>query len=146
MLAIRSIRLRLTLWYVLLLAVILAGFSAGIYVTLRHNLYANLDDSLQTRSADLLPLVRYEGAAPTLTESVSLSGGNLDEQFVRVYDNAGRLTFDDSGGLGTVAVNGPAIEKALAGGTATRGVHVNGEPFRVRVVPIQQNGATVGAL
>ncbi len=146
MLAIRSIRLRLTLWYVLLLAVILAGFSAGIYVTLRHNLYANLDDSLQTRSADLLPLVRYEGAAPTLTESVSLSGGNLDEQFVRVYDNAGRLTFDNSGGVGVVAVDGPAIEKALAGGTATRGTDVNGEPFRVRVVAIEQNGATVGAL
>jgi heavy metal sensor kinase len=143
---IRSIRLRLTLWYVLLLAVILAGFSAGIYVTLRHNLYSNLDDSLQTRSADLLPLVRYDGAAPTLTENVSLSGGNLDEQFVRVYDNAGRLTFDDSGGVGVVAVDGPAIEKALAGGTATRGIDVNGEPFRVRVVPIEQNGATVGAL
>jgi heavy metal sensor kinase len=145
-LVIRSIRLRLTLWYVLLLAVVLAGFSAGIYVTLRHNLYANLDDSLQTRSADLLPLVRYDGAAPTLAESVSLSGGNLDEQFVRVYDSAGRLTFDDSGEVGVVSVDGPAIEKALAGGTATRGIDVNGEPFRVRVVPIEQNGATVGAL
>ena len=53
MLGFRSIRLRLTLWYVLLLAIILAGFSAGIYLTLRHNLYANLDDSLETRANDL---------------------------------------------------------------------------------------------
>ena len=64
MLGLRSIRLRLTLWYVLLLAIILAGFSAGIYLTLRHNLYANLDDSLETRADDLLPLVRLRGGRP----------------------------------------------------------------------------------
>jgi len=62
--ALRSIRLRLTLWYVVLLAVILAGFSAGIYLTLRHNLYGNLDDSLTTRANDLMPLVSYDGARP----------------------------------------------------------------------------------
>ena len=83
MLGLRSIRLRLTLWYVLLLAIILAGFSAGIYLTLRHNLYANLDDSLATRVADLLPLVRYEGTSPTLTGSIAVDSSNLDEQFVR---------------------------------------------------------------
>ena len=37
----RSVRLRLTLWYVLLLAIILAGFSAGVYLLLRDNLYGN---------------------------------------------------------------------------------------------------------
>ena len=79
MLGLRSIRLRLTLWYVLLLAIILAGFSAGIYVTLRHNLYANLDDSLQTRVADLLPLVRHEEAGPTLAGSVSANAPDLDD-------------------------------------------------------------------
>ena len=79
MLGLRSIRLRLTLWYVLLLAIILAGFSAGIYLTLRHNLYANLDDSLDTRIHDLEALVRYEGAYPTLSQSLSANSPDLGE-------------------------------------------------------------------
>jgi len=115
-LGLRSIRFRLTLWYVLLLAIILAGFSAGIYVTLRHNLYANLDDSLQTRVADLLPLVRFEGAGPTLAGSISATSADLDEQFARVYDSSGRLTFDNTGGAGGEPADGEAIRKALAGG------------------------------
>ena len=68
--ALRSIRLRLTLWYVLLLAVILAAFSAGIYLTLRHNLSANLNDSLETRTNILLDVVHFEGGRPTLAGRV----------------------------------------------------------------------------
>ena len=37
------IRLRLTLWYVLLLALILAAFAAGVYLVLRQTLYQDLD-------------------------------------------------------------------------------------------------------
>ena len=49
-----SIRLRLTLWYVLLLAVILGIFIAGVYLVLRHTLYNNLDDSIQNQTTLLL--------------------------------------------------------------------------------------------
>ena len=146
MLGLRSIRLRLTLWYVLLLAIILAGFSAGIYLTLRHNLYANLDDSLDTRIHDLEALVRYEGAYPTLSQSLSANSPDLGEQFVRIYDASGRLTFDNSGAAGSVPVDGGAVQNALAGGSATRGLSVDGEPFRARIVPILQNGQPTGAL
>jgi heavy metal sensor kinase len=143
---IRSIRLRLTLWYVLLLAVILAAFSAGIYLTLRHNLYANLDDSLETRVAELLPSVRYDGSAPTLAGTISTGNIDPEEQFVRVYDSWGQLTFDNSGDESEGPADRQAVEVALAGRTATRGADFNGEPFRVRVVPITQDGAIAGAL
>jgi len=143
---VRSIRLRLTLWYVLLLALILAGFSAGIYLTLRHNLYANLDDSLATRANDLLPLVSYEDAGPTLSQNVSANSPDLGEQFVRVYDSSGRLTFDSSGEAGTVPLDAEGVRRALAGGTTTQGITGAGEPFRVRIVPIEQNGRVAGAL
>jgi heavy metal sensor kinase len=142
----RSIRLRLTLWYVLLLAIILAGFSAGIYVTLWHNLYANLDDSLQTRANDLLPLVTYDGARPTLPQDISTNSPDLGEQFVRAYDASGRLTFDDSGEAGTVPVDAGPLREALAGKTSTRGTSVDGVPFRVRIVPIERDGQVAGAL
>ena len=142
----RSIRLRLTLWYVLLLAIILAGFSAGIYLTLRHNLYANLDDSLETRANDLLPLVSHEEAGPTLSQNVSANSPDLGEQFIRVYDDSGRLTFNGSGEAGTVPVDAEAVQRALAGGTTSHGISVADDPFRVRIVPIEQNGRVVGAL
>lgn len=50
MVPLRSIRVRLTLWYVLLLAVILEVFSAGMYAALRVSLYNNLDDSVDSRA------------------------------------------------------------------------------------------------
>ena len=144
--ALRSIRLRLTLWYVVLLAVILAGFSAGIYLTLRHNLYGNLDDSLTTRANDLMPLVSYDGARPTLSPNVSTSSPDVGEQFVRVYDASGALTFDDSGQAGTVPADVEALQRALSGKSSTRKASVDGEPFRVLVVPIEQGGRVAGAL
>jgi heavy metal sensor kinase len=145
-LALRSIRLRLTLWYVLLLAIILAGFSAGIYLTLQHNLYANLDDSLETRANDLVPLVSYKQGSPTLSQELSTNSPDLGEQFVRVYDSSGRLTFDTSGEAGTVPVDREAVQRALAGDTVTHGMSVTGEPFHVRIAPIEQNGRVTGAL
>lgn len=146
MLAPRSIRLRLTLWYVLLLAIILAAFSAGIYSALRHSLYANLDDSIEARTNDLLGIIRYEEGGPTLAGSLATDSPDLGEQFVRVYDASGNLTFDDSGEAGAVPIQGAAVEKALAGRITTRGVSAGGGPFRVLVVPIERDGQVAGAL
>lgn len=142
----RSIRLRLTLWYVMLLAIILAGFSAGVYFTLRHDLYGNLDDSLETRANDLMPLVSYDGARPTLSPNVSTNSPDLGEQFVRVYDTSGGLTFDNSGQAGAVPADVEAVQRALSRKTSTRGASVDGEPFRLLVVPIEQDGRVTGAL
>ncbi len=54
----RPIRVRLTLWYVLLLAITLAAFSAGVYFALRQSLYSNLDDSLDRKDE---PAPRQQG-------------------------------------------------------------------------------------
>src|SRR5262245_22311994 len=43
-----TIRARLTIWYVILLGLTLVGFSAFLLVSLSHNLYSALDDSLRT--------------------------------------------------------------------------------------------------
>ena len=146
MLAPRSIRLRLTLWYVLLLAIILAAFSAGIYLALRHGLYANLDDSIEARANDLLGIIRYEEGGPTLAGSLAADSPDLGEQFVRVYDASGNLTFDTSGEAGTVPIQRSAVEKALAGRSAAHSVSAGGGPFRVLVVPIDRDGQVTGAL
>ena len=146
MLPLRSVRFRLTLWYVLLLAIILAAFSAGIYLALRHNLHANLDDSIEARANDLLGIIRYEEGGPTLARSLAANSPDLGEQFVRVYDASGNLTFDTSGEAGTVPIQRSAVEKALASRSAARSVSAGGEPFRVLVVPIDRDGQVTGAL
>jgi heavy metal sensor kinase len=144
--ALRSVRLRLTLWYVLLLAIILAAFSAGIYLTLRHNLYDNLDDSIQNRANILLDVMGYEGSRPTLAGRVSSADPNAGEHFVRVFDASGAVTFDNSAAAGDVPVDTSAVERALAGRPSTRTVSVDGESMRVRTLPIDRNAAISGAL
>lgn len=144
-LVLRSIRLRLTLWYVLLLAIILAAFSAGIYLTLRHNLYDNLDDSIQNRANVLLDIVRYEGNRPTLVGVVSSNDPNQGESFVRLFDASGELTFDNSAAAGDVPIDRRAVESALVGKTVTRSAN-SGETFRVRTLPIERDGRISGVL
>jgi len=145
-LTLRSIRLRLTLWYVLLLAVILAAFSTGIYLTLRQNLYGNLDDSIETRANDLLAVMRYDGERPTLSGRIPSDNPNQGEQFVRVFDLAGEPTFDNSTPEGDIPVDRGAVGAALAGKTVTRTVDVSDETIRVRTLPVERDGQISGVL
>jgi heavy metal sensor kinase len=144
--AIRSLRLRLTLWYVVLLAIIVAAFSAGIYFTLRHNLYDGLNDSVGNRAHLLLDVVRYEDGRPTLAGVVSSSDPREGESFVRVYDATGQVTFDNTLAAAGVAVDRRAVESALSGETRNRDATVGDEGFRVRTLPIEQDGRISGVL
>ncbi len=53
LLLLRSTRLRLTLWYAVLLTVILLIFSSIVYATEQHNISMMLNDSLHTRLAQI---------------------------------------------------------------------------------------------
>jgi heavy metal sensor kinase len=53
---IHSIKFRFTIWYLLVLAVLLIALSAGVYFYLSRSLYRNLDDSLELRSTQLRSL------------------------------------------------------------------------------------------
>ncbi len=144
--ALWSIRLRLTLWYVVLLAAILAAFSTGIYLTLRHNLSANLDDSLRNRAGILLDIVRYENDRPTLEGLVSPADPNVGEHFVRVFDADGAVTFDNSAQAGQPPVDRERIERALSGKSSTGSLHTDDDTMRVLAVPIQRSGEISGVL
>ena len=141
-----SVRLRLTLWYVLLLALILAVFSAGIYLVLRHTLSSGLNESLENHSSALLDVVQYDGDRPTLAGNIFSDDPNEEEQFLRVFDVAGALTFDDSEALGDVPFNMEAVHAALNDEPKTRRVSIDGDPVRVRTLPIKRDRRTVGVL
>lgn len=140
----RSLRLRLTLWYVLLLAIILAAFSAGVYFTLRYNLNVGLDDSVDNRANVLLDVVRYQDGRPTLDDVVPSSDPSEDN-FVRVFDASGQVTFENSTAE-DAAVDREAVESALSGRPRNRDDSTSGDSFRVRAVPIERDGEVSGVL
>ena len=141
------IRLRLTVWYVLLLAVILAAFSSGVYLLLRHALYQNLDKSIENRASALTDIIGFESDAPYLPNDGGTSDPTGGEHFARVFDSAGSLRSHSGAALADVPVDGPSVAHALAGESISRKVKLDDDdPMRVKTFPILLDGAVVGAL
>ena len=141
-----SIRLRLTLWYVLLLAVILASFTTSIYFVLRHVLYNNLDESIQNQAGALWGTIQFDGRRPSLENIVSPENTGEVEHFVRVFDASGNVTFDNGAAIALVPVDSQAIKRALAGKSEIRSVKTDDDPMRVGAFPVLRDGQTVGVL
>ena len=91
----RSLRFKLTLWYVLILGVLLIAFSSFLYFTLSKSLYRDVDNKLRS----LADLIASESASP-----LSKFGfGNIDQtleasmnlrpigKFIQVLDESGRI-------------------------------------------------------
>ena len=76
-----TIRVRLTLWYVGLLAVILAAFVLGVYLTVRTTLYRNLDSSIEARADTILAGIVFDRGSPVLPPTPAPPD---DDEFVRV--------------------------------------------------------------
>ena len=142
----RSVRVRITLWYVLLLAVVLAAFCIGVYLVLRQSLYSNLDDTIANRAGTFQGLLEFDGATPTLPDSAASTGPDPEERFVRVYDASGEVTFDGSLGAGGAPGNSREIAEALNGDSDSWTVGLADENLRVRGFPIVKDGETVGVL
>ena len=142
------IRLRITLWYVFLLALILAAFAAGVYLLLRHTLYENLNESIENRASALLNVIHYEGDQPFLPDQASSRDPSQGEHFARVFDASGEVSFDNSAVLGHVPVDATAVASALSGKSTTRTVKIaeDDDPIRVKTLPIIRDGVILGAL
>jgi len=136
----RTIRVRLTLWYVLLLALTLAAFSAGVYFAMRESLYANLDESLEARAEIVAGIVATGGSVS------NLPGDPVEgEEFIRTFDEVGRLASDNSAEEFRPPIDEGDVEAALSGQTSQREVSVSGLDLRVLTVPLLADGEIVGA-
>jgi len=141
----RSIRLRLTMWYVLLLAITLAAFSAGLYLAMRQSLYKNLDDSLEGR-AEIVGGLVTEGGRLT-DEEVAIPGDPVDgEEFTRVYDLTGAVAFDNTSERFPVPEDRDSVQAALSGTTSQRGVDIDRVNLRVMTAPIRASGDIIGVV
>ena len=145
MLLFRFIRVRLTLWYALLLAALLAAFSVGLYVALRQALDENLSDSLEGRATIVVALVTVSGQLDTA--GVAVPGDPLEgEHFARIFDSQGRLLLDNSLPQFAQPPDPGAVNAALDGRQRFRDMDTQGEYLRVLTSPIVVNGEIVGVV
>lgn len=144
---VRTIRVRLTLWYAGVLLLILGLFAAGVYFTMRRTLSDNLNDVLENRAFLTEEVLVFDSdGVPGLQLNDNAQDPNRGESFQRLLGTSGQVLFDNSGSFGEVPLDQTAMQRALSGRRHTGTVGSGAEAARVLTLPVQHDGAIVGAL
>jgi heavy metal sensor kinase len=145
----RTIRVRLTLWYVALLALFLLGFSVALYFTLARSLDQQVDATLRLNAEQLAGGVNIEQGQVNFQSSESdlTDAASLREQgyLVRLLDASGGVA-DTNARLAALPVVPSALDAARSGQPWLDTFVVNGHSFRVYTRPIVEGGQFYGAL
>ena len=134
------IRARVTIWYVALLASLIAALGIFVVVRLRTDLVAGLDDSLGTRAAQIS--LGFRGAGEGEFQDVSdasLRGLPGSESAAQLLDVHGVVLETSGDAAGEAPMIGRSdVARALGGGTVLRTVTLgsDAEPFRVMAVAL----------
>jgi heavy metal sensor kinase len=139
-----SIRLRIALWYMAVLAVVLVAFSAGIYFFLRKNLNDSMDDSLRSRATVLLNVIATRDSQSNTPGFLLAEDPNDRESYVRSFDTTGAVTFDTSEKFGAVPVDSTGVRTALAGSPSFR--TISDPDLRSYTFPVRSKGEVIGAI
>jgi heavy metal sensor kinase len=126
-----SIKFRFTIWYLLVLAILLAALSAGVYFYLSRSLYGNLDSSLELRSAQLQSL-------PEILESINQGEfeQELGEIVILCFYSGGQLVEVSPRGT-SISVPSEAVSQAIAGTSSFATIQTaQGEGLRLLAVPM----------
>lgn len=145
-----GIRVRLTLWYVLLLALILALFSTLLYLILDRALYGQVDEGLRLSAEQVRGAVRRENGRLQVVSSEGESEVTpLGERglLVRVIDMEGRVAAS-AGPFRALTIPPEALDAArqglsLSSTTAALG---NNAPVRIYTVPYIEDGTVYGSI
>ena len=142
----RSLRFKLTLWYVLILGILLISFSSFLYITLSRSLYRDVDNRLRS----LAHLIATESGTPSST----FGFGKLDKamratlnlrpvgKFIQVLDESGNIG-EKSENLKNVQlpIGLPALKNASKGFITFETVRTFGNtPLRMMTLPVIENG------
>ncbi|MBI1765310.1 MAG: HAMP domain-containing protein [Acidobacteria bacterium] len=109
-----SVRTKLTLWYVGVLALVLLAFSTGVYALAARKLNARLDAGLRTTvegTARLFVHEKEEGSTDEHAAASAFRKYYYPRQAVAVFDQAGRLVKEQP--LGEIHATLPANPAAL---------------------------------
>lgn len=135
-----SIGLRLTLWYVAIIATAQLVFGAGMWFLLRHHLYDLVDSSLQAQVEDLKNFMEAQkkGASNTKLQEEISEAYLLEHSgdYLEIYAEDGTLLYRS-----TFLQNHPVkLGSAAQHHPILRSLWVAGKPFRFTLQKIEANG------
>jgi heavy metal sensor kinase len=128
---IHSIKFRFTIWYLLVLAVLLIALSSGVYFSLSRSLYRGLDRSLELRSTQLRSI-------PEILESIRQGEfeAELGEIVILYFYSGGQLVEVSPRGI-SISVPDECISQAIGGKSSFATItESEGERMRLLAVPI----------
>jgi heavy metal sensor kinase len=129
---IHSIKFRFTIWYLLVLAVLLIAVIGGVYFYLSRSLYRTLDRSLELRSTQLRGI-------PAILESIRQ--GEFQEQLgeiVILYFYSGQQLVEVSAPGISISVTTGFISEVIAGDSSFATTETTeGENVRLLAIPVE---------
>ncbi len=144
------IRIRLTLWYTLLLAAIL--FTAGIllYWVLKLSLHNQIDENLQDRAQQIVASIRVQAVLDLKTGTVFVPEANVfstSATFVQVIRTDGSLVSVSSNlSNQRFPFDEEILEENLNGKATFKTVMIDNTPLRIYSAPIIAGSQVVGAV
>jgi signal transduction histidine kinase len=141
----RSLRWRLTAWYVLLLSGVLLLFSLGTYAAVYKLLLDNFDDLLSNQANLIVQTIDVSEQGLSLKNAALRAGRPDDEHLIRLYRADGSLIFDDNPHERAPELEAAAAD-ALEGKKQRIQVHGREGDMRVLTLPVTDNERIVGAL
>jgi heavy metal sensor kinase len=136
------IRVRLTLWYVLLLAIVLVLFGGAVYLALGYTRYNDVDTILRSSAALLAGAVEIDAQGQLRT---TWSDPQQGEHVWRVLAPSGEVVIFSSGpAAGALPHDQATIATALDRGEIFQTARVDDEPVRLYTAPVVRGEKVVG--
>lgn len=150
----KNVRVRLTAWYVFLLATILVGFSILVYVSMERSLYRDLDESLQAKADQIEAAIRIvpggfsitaEGIDhPRLMGRTYAPPAPVSMPFV-ILDMSESIKASSGPSSKILPIGPDVIDPAIHGDSLIGTLKVgNRETLRFLSAPLEVNGKQVG--
>ncbi|MFN8160228.1 MAG: ATP-binding protein [Solirubrobacterales bacterium] len=137
------IRVRLTAWYVLVLAGVLAALVAFVVTRLRSDLTSEVDRSLRSAAEQIARGYRAEGVAEFYDVSRTVLPGPPEGSGAQILLPSGRVLLDYGGVPGRAPLpDGEQLARALGGAAPILTRSIGGEHLRVLTVPAPRRSRT----
>ena len=141
----RSLRWRLTAWYICLLSGLLLVFCAGTYIAVYRVLVENFDEILASQANLIVQTIDVADPDLRFNNSGLRIGKLNDEHLIRVYRADGKLIYNDNPEERSRELEA-AVPEALGGERYASQIEGREGPMRVQTFPITSGGKVRGVL
>ncbi len=144
------IRIRLTLWYTLLLGATLIFFSIILYWVLKLSLHNQIDSNLQDRAQQIVSNIQNQAVLDLKTGKVFIPEANVfssSATFVQVIrENGSIVSVSNNLGSQRFPVDDEILNENLKGNFTFKTVSVDNTPLRIYSTPIMAQAQVIGAV